>query len=267
MTQNLQLELVRTDGGTQPRQGISWEVVNQYGDLMEGGVKLPPVTVFYDGTNYWLADGFHRLHAAENQERAEITAEIIQGTLEDAQWYSFGANKAHGLMRTNEDKQRAVQAALRHPKCAGLSDRAIAKHVGVTHPTVSGWREKLSGKTFQIETRTVTRHGTTYQQNTANIGKKITQQQTAAASTVTAPEQAEAEAEAHSEPTLSQELCDSDELLAFVEHIEGVLSTPLTYQLLADEIDRSVNSKSIKNTMEKVNEFLKAVSASASSNH
>lgn len=171
---SLPLDRIRTDGGTQPRLGIDYDVAYGYGDLMAEGVKFPPVTVFYDGENYWLADGFHRYHAAFAQEMTEIAADVIQGTIEDAQWFSFGANKAHGLMRSNDDKQRAVKAALQHPKCAGLSDNQIAKHVGVNQTTVSAWRKKL-GASYgipKIDNRTATRNGTTYEINTSNIGKK-----------------------------------------------------------------------------------------------
>src|ERR1019366_2002836 len=103
------------------------------------------VVVFYDGTSYWLADGFHRVRAAEQAGFAEIACELHQGTQQDAQWYSFGANKTNGLRRTNDDKQRAVRAALTHPQGSGLSDRQIGSHVGVDHKTVGAWREKLEG--------------------------------------------------------------------------------------------------------------------------
>jgi transposase-like protein len=75
----------------------------------------------------------------------------------------------------DEDKQRAVKAALAHPQSAKMSDSAIARHVGVAVSTVSDWREKLSASlgNLKIETRTVTRNGTTYQQDTTNIGRPL----------------------------------------------------------------------------------------------
>jgi hypothetical protein len=170
----LPISKIRTDGGTQPRASIDFEAVDDYTDAMRAGAKFPPLTVFYDGVIHWLADGFHRLRAAFAAELLEIACDVQQGTQQDAQWYSFAANKTNGLRRTNEDKQRAVKAALAHPGGVGKSDSAIAKHVGVSAPTVAAWREKThpSIKSLEIAERTVTRNGSTYQQNTANIGRK-----------------------------------------------------------------------------------------------
>lgn len=171
----LLLSQIRTDGGTQPRSVIDYDAVDDYADLMQSGVRLPKVTVFYDGSDYWLADGFHRFKAAQQSDISELDCDVHQGTLHDAQWFSFGANQAHGLRRSNDDKQRAIKAALQHPKSAGMSDTAIAKHVGVSQQCVSGWRNKLtpSHKDCEIpQTRTVTRNGTTYQQNVTNIGRR-----------------------------------------------------------------------------------------------
>lgn len=141
----LRIEQIRRDGATQPRASIDFETVFDYMDAMVDGAEFPPVTIFYDGTSYWLADGFHRVKAAEQADFEEISCEVYQGTQQDAQWYSFAANKTNGLRRTNDDKQRAVRAALGHPNGAGLSDRQVASHVGVDHKTVSAWREKLEG--------------------------------------------------------------------------------------------------------------------------
>lgn len=172
-TITLPLDQIRVDGATQPRAFLDFATVDDYTDLMQAGVKFPAVEVFFDGSDYWCADGFHRHRAARQCELIEIECNIHQGTLEDAQWFSFAANKSHGLRRTNDDKQRAVKAALAHPKSAGLSDHQIAKHVGVDVKTVGNWRVKLSMEIPQIESRTVTRNGTTYKQDVTNIGRRV----------------------------------------------------------------------------------------------
>ena len=170
----LPIAQIRLDGGTQPRAALDFDAVDDYTEAIEGGAKFPPVVVFHDGENYWLADGFHRLKATFGAGFDVIRCEVHPGTLEEAQWYSYSANKTNGLRRLNEDKQRAVKAALLHPKGAGLSDAQIARHVGVHHDTVRQWRAKLesSCEIRKMTVRTVTRRGKTYQQDTANIGKQ-----------------------------------------------------------------------------------------------
>lgn len=94
-------------------------------------------------------------------------------TLPEAIWTlgRVGANASHGLRRTNDDKRRAVLTLLNDLEWAKWSDREIARACGVTHPFVAKQRADLSGNGYQIEPeRTVTRNGTTYQQNTADIG-------------------------------------------------------------------------------------------------
>ncbi len=143
---------IRTDGGTQPRAKINMETCLDYAEQMKSGDRFPPVEVYFDGQHYWLADGFHRYFAHRNAHPGEpIEAVVYQGTREDAQWHSYGVNKTHGLRRTNKDKERAVKAALLHPKGAELSDRQIALHVGVTPPTVAKYRRELGStiKTLQ----------------------------------------------------------------------------------------------------------------------
>ncbi len=139
----LNIDLLRTDGGTQPRAELQSEVVAEYAELMRSGTAFPPVSVFYDGQHYWLADGYHRFHAWRRAKPGEpIEVEVHQGTLDDARWYSYGVNKTHGLRRTNEDKERAVRTALMHPKAVSLSNGQIAEHCGVHERTVRRYREK-----------------------------------------------------------------------------------------------------------------------------
>ena len=168
----LRLEQIHTDGGTQPRAQMDWTVVADYAADMGNGATFPPVVVFYDGSDYWLADGFHRVEAAKSLGLIEIAADVRPGTLEDAKWYSYSANKLHGLRRSNEDKKRAVEAALAHPYASRHSGEEIARHCGVSNATISRYRNSISYIVRDDEQRTVTRNGTTYTMDTANIGQR-----------------------------------------------------------------------------------------------
>jgi ParB-like chromosome segregation protein Spo0J len=117
---------------------IDYTVVEDYKNEMIEGAKFPPVVAFYDGTDHWLGDGFHRLRAASAAGLEEIDADVRQGTREDAVWFSCSANRGHGLRRTNPDKQRAVDTAIKLRP--GESDRTIAEHCGVSHTMVAGRR-------------------------------------------------------------------------------------------------------------------------------
>jgi hypothetical protein len=58
------IELIRIDGGTQIRDCKTQHTkVEEYVAAMATGADFPPLTVFWDGAEYWLADGFHRLWA------------------------------------------------------------------------------------------------------------------------------------------------------------------------------------------------------------
>lgn len=162
---------IRIDGGTQSRASVCAETVREYAEALTDGAKLPPVVVFFDGAAYWLADGFHRLHANRQIGAAAIEAEVRDGTVDDAIVHSCGANQTHGLRRSNEDKRRSVLTML--AKRGDWSDNRIAKHVGVDHKTVSAHRASILGNSQDAapSLRTVERNGKTYQQNTANVGK------------------------------------------------------------------------------------------------
>lgn len=139
----LKLKDIETGGGTQMRERLCEGTLTLYAESYADGAEMDPITVYFDGSTYWLADGFHRLFAAEKAKCKTITANVLRGTREDARWHACGANK-HGLHRTNEDKRKAVLAALSHRNGAGKSDRAIAQHVGVSHNFVGSIRKQLS---------------------------------------------------------------------------------------------------------------------------
>lgn len=150
----LPLASLRLDGGTQAREAIDMETVDDYARDMEAGEVFPAVIVFHDGAAYWLADGYHRTLAAQQARHVEIKAEVRRGTLDEARWFAAGANRRNGRRMTTADKRRAVEVALRvryHE-----SDRAIASHVNVDHKTVAACRARLarSGEIPQLDVRT-----------------------------------------------------------------------------------------------------------------
>jgi hypothetical protein len=134
---------IRLDGGTQPRTAINEQVVAEYADAMRAGVVFPPLTVFFDGADYWLADGFHRWHAYK-ASGATVSVDCRSGTRRDAVLYAVGANGTHGLRRTRDDKRRAVRMLLEDAEWGQWSDREIAKRCDVDHKTVGGIRRELA---------------------------------------------------------------------------------------------------------------------------
>jgi hypothetical protein len=169
----LPLGAIERDMLLQPRAELHQEWVEDYAHDMINGAAMPPVVVFRDADGrHWLADGFHRAYAAEGAGLADILAEVREGTRRDALLFSLSANAEHGHRRTNEDKRRAVDIMLNDPEWVGWSDREIARQVCVDNATVSRRRQSLSVDLPQIPTRRVSRNGTTYEMNTANIGAR-----------------------------------------------------------------------------------------------
>jgi uncharacterized ParB-like nuclease family protein len=141
-TERVSVEMIRIDGGTQMRVALNEERVGAMESCL---TELPPVTVYYDGSNYWLVDGFHRYFAYRHKGAKSIDCLLIKGTQAEAIWAACAANIANdkaGLYRSNADKARAVETALKAKPT--LSDRAIGEHVGVDHSTVSRHRKQLT---------------------------------------------------------------------------------------------------------------------------
>ena len=137
------LNKIRLDGGTQPRVRIEETAVQNYTEALLDGAKMPPAVVFFDGTDNWLADGFHRWHSHKRAGFVDILCDVRQGTRRDALIYSLGANHDHGLQRTNEDKRKAVMIVFDDIEMCELSDVQIAKICNVSSMTVGRIRKSL----------------------------------------------------------------------------------------------------------------------------
>ena len=152
--QRLRLDQIRIDQDVQMRVQINPKVVRAYAARRRAGDSFLPLIVFFDGTVYWLADGFHRLDADREAGLDSVECLVYKGSKEDAMWFALSANKAHGLPRTSADKRKAVKAALRHPRGLTMSDGQIAAHVGVSDRMVAKYREQLTPKNSESDIRT-----------------------------------------------------------------------------------------------------------------
>ena len=165
----LALSKLRRDGGTQPRAGIYTDTVDEYAEALTNGDVFPPVVAFYDGTAYWLTDGFHRVLGAEKAGWAEIETDIRQGTRRDAILFSVGTNASHGLPRTRQDKRRAVETLLLDDEWAKWSDREIGRRTSTHGTFVAKIRTEVSAVNSRYEERTCVRNGTEYQVDVSGI--------------------------------------------------------------------------------------------------
>jgi len=151
----LAISTLRFSERTQPRQEIDPEWVDELEDRMEAGDNeivvdrkgeaFDPLTVFYDGEDYLVADGHHRGRAArQHPDIDRIQVELYEGDKRDAVLYSVGANAEHGKQRTKQDKRQAVLTMLTDDGgWKEWSDREIARQCGVSKSMTNDLRHWL----------------------------------------------------------------------------------------------------------------------------
>jgi hypothetical protein len=170
----LNLLAIRIDGGTQARVALDQAVVTEYAEHMKDGDKFPPIVVFHDGSDHWLADGFHRYFATKANGIVSIEADVKEGTQRDALLYAFGANGRRGLSMNFEDKRSIIKRMLEDGEWSQWSNAQIAKHVGVSKMTVGRVKSQLdeeSGEPKETTKKYIDRHGNESTIDTAKIGK------------------------------------------------------------------------------------------------
>lgn len=144
-TKLIKLSDIVIDAGTQQRVAPTDSVIDDYSEAIKCGSKFPPITVFGNGIEYYLVDGFHRYFANKKAGGIdEIEAEVHEGTKRDAILHSASVNGTHGLRLTNQDKRKHVLVLLNDDEWSGWSDTAIAKHCKVTQQFVSKLRREIN---------------------------------------------------------------------------------------------------------------------------
>ena len=146
------------DVSTFVRYAVDGDQVNNLKAAYEAGENVPPVDLFAERVpekttgegsesheqriRYFIGDGWHRFHALRELDRAVIPAIVHQGGRREALKCALGANSGYGLRRTNRDKRKAVEVAIREfPR---LSNRAVAELCKVSHEMVNALRIQLA---------------------------------------------------------------------------------------------------------------------------
>jgi len=138
-TKEVKIDALITEN-LQIRVEMQEECVEEYAATFRDRPEdMPPVTVYHDRTNgkFYLADGFHRVIAAKRAERDTITANVHEGTFDDALRFALSANAKHGLRRTEGDKWNAMEIAWQNREKLFGKDkptvRQLAEICGVSH--------------------------------------------------------------------------------------------------------------------------------------
>jgi ParB-like chromosome segregation protein Spo0J len=182
------LDRIRTDGGTQMRNRLDPEVVDEYAEKMAAGVKFPAICLVQDTADegvYWLVDGFYRTAAARKAgEVKRLPAVVYRGDQRTARYMGLAANKEHGARRDAGTVKRAVLAMVEDKEWGKLSAAKIAEHVGTStryvEQVISAHSDELAGEgkkpPERSPVRTVTRKRggkeTTFEMKVGKIGKQ-----------------------------------------------------------------------------------------------
>jgi ParB-like nuclease domain len=149
--QRIATTLISLDESVQSRVSLNPETIAQYKEDIRSGIQFDPVVIYFDGSKYWLADGFHRTEASRQAGLAELNAEVYPGTRRDAILYSVSANGKHGLPRNNQDKRKSVVLLLSDTEWSRWSNVQIANRCIVSESFVRKVRSELTSHKTMLE--------------------------------------------------------------------------------------------------------------------
>jgi len=147
---DVKLDNIVLDTTIQCRAQIDIATVNDYAERMSEGDVFPPLLLYGTPKKCWIGDGWHRVMAVKQLGFLEVDADVKPGGRVDALRCALSANAVHGQRRSNKDKRRCVEIALKEfPK---LSSSMIAEMCGVSHTYVDGHRPN-NLQSLQVEKR------------------------------------------------------------------------------------------------------------------
>lgn len=130
VVRTVDLQLIELDKTLQCRKFIDKKIVEEYSALIAEKVAMPPLKVVAVAGRLLLVDGFTRHAAYILAGKTKCQIDVCKGSYLDAVAEACGANKTHGLRRTAEDIQRAVDLA--EKSFPDLSPTDVANMVGIS---------------------------------------------------------------------------------------------------------------------------------------
>ena len=134
----IEMAAIEMDSSIQCRANIDTTTVSEYSARMQENDQFPPIDVFGTEKKCWIGDGWHRVLAALQFGFVDIPAIIHQGGRDEALRHALGANALHGRRRTNADKRRAVEIALK--EWPNKTTAELAELCAVSRPMVEALR-------------------------------------------------------------------------------------------------------------------------------
>ena len=149
----LSVDQIEECNRVQVRQRNDGTVVTDYAEAFIAGAVFPPITVFQEkGTERFIvADGHHRLQAAQQAKLSSIDVELIEGDETAALEHALGANHRHGLRLNKADRKRAMSLLMTDARIKDKyrTDQDRADLLGVSLRTVrvykAEWRTATGG--------------------------------------------------------------------------------------------------------------------------
>lgn len=174
---NFPLSIIKLDPAIDPRACRDRLIWHEYAELMQEGVKFPPVIGYLENADdrIYIADGFYRVEAAglNTEWKGKITVELRPGGRRGALLHALQANNAQGCRRTGDDRRLCIRRALEDEELRKLSDTHIAQYCAVSRRLVSEVRAEVTAHLARgaQDARTVSRGGKTYTMDVGAIGR------------------------------------------------------------------------------------------------
>ena len=146
MTKTIFLEDVDVEHSPMVRAELRPEVIEEYaGIYKKDKKKLPQIDVFWEAGSkkYLIGDGMHRLYAMRSLSLKATQANVHSGVFEDALKFALMANEKHGIRRSQADKRKAVEEAIKQwPKISNAQIATLAMVDDHTVKAVRDWMEE-----------------------------------------------------------------------------------------------------------------------------